>query len=49
MIIEIVVIAEAGICLERDHFQETIVVIEPEVQVIVDRGQDTEPVLMEIG
>ena len=36
IIIEIVVIAEAGIGLERDHFQEVMEVIELEVQAIVD-------------
>ena len=36
IIIEIVVIAEAGIGLERDHFQEIMVVIKLEVQAIVD-------------
>ena len=36
MIIEIVVIIETGMGLERDHFQKIIVVIELEVQAIVD-------------
>ena len=36
IILETVAIAEAGIGLERDHFQEIMVVIELEVQAIVD-------------
>ena len=44
IIIEIVVTVETGISLERDHFQEIMVVIELEVQAIVDRGQDPETV-----
>ena len=36
IIIGIVVIAEVGIGLERDHFQGLMVVIELEVQAIVD-------------
>ena len=44
MIIEIVVIIETGIGLERDHFQELMAVIELEVQAIVDQDQDPEPV-----
>ena len=36
IILGIVIIIEAGIGLERDHSQETIAVIEIEVQVIVD-------------
>ena len=47
--IGVVVIIEAGIDLERDHSQETIEVIELEVQAIVDRDQDPEPVLIRIG
>ena len=42
-------ITEAWIGLERDHSQETIVATELEVQAIVDRGQDPEPVLIGIG
>ena len=49
IIIGIVVTIEAGIGPERDHSQETIVVIETEVQVIADQGQDPEPVLIRIG
>ena len=44
IIIGVVVIIEAGIGLRRDHSQETITVIKLEVQGIVDRGQDPEPV-----
>ena len=47
--IGIVVIIEAGIGLERDHSQETIVVTKLEVQAVVDQGQDPEPVLIGIG
>ena len=36
IITEIVVITEAGIGLERDHFQEIMAVIELEVQAIAD-------------
>ena len=49
MIMEIMVIAEAGIGLERDHFQEIMVVTELEVQAIVDQGQDPEPVPIGTG
>ena len=42
-------IIEVGIGLERDHSQEIIAVTELEVQVIVDQGQDPEPVLIGIG
>ena len=34
---------------ERDHSQETIAVIELEVQATVGHGQDPEPVLIGIG
>ena len=34
---------------ERDHSQETIVVIELEVQAIADQGWDPEPILIRIG
>ena len=44
IIIEILVIIEIGISLERDDFQEIMAVIELEVQAIVDQGQDPEPV-----
>ena len=43
MIMETMVIAVAGIGLERDHFQEIMVVTELEEQAIVDQGQDPEP------
>ena len=49
IIIEIVVIIETGIGLDRDHFQEIMVVIELGVQVIVDQGQDLEPVPIGTG
>ena len=38
------VTTEVGIDQERDHSQETIVVIELEVQATVGRGQNPEPV-----
>ena len=44
IIIEIVVIIETGIGLERDNIQEIMAVIELEVQAIVDCDQDPEPV-----
>ena len=49
IIIKIVVIAEAGIGLERDHFQKIMAVIEIEVQAIGDQGQYLEPVPIGIG
>ena len=49
IIIEIVVIAEAGIGLERDYFQEILVVIELEVQATVNQGQGLEPVPIGTG
>ena len=42
MTMEIMVIAEAGIGLERDHFQEIMVITELEGQAIVDNSQDPE-------
>ena len=47
--IGIVVIIEAGLGLERDHSQETIMVTELEVQAVVDQGHDPEPLLIGIG
>ena len=35
---------ELGIGLERDHSQESLVVIDLEVQAVVDQGQDPEQV-----
>ena len=49
IIIGIVVTIKAGIGPERDHSQETITVIELEVQAIVGQGQDPEPILIRIG
>ena len=43
------VIAEAGIGLERDHFQEIMAVTELEVQAIVDQGQDPKPLPIGTG
>ena len=45
----VVAIIEVGIGQDRDHSQETIAVTELEVQAIVDRGQDPEPVVIGIG
>ena len=42
------VTTEVGIDQERDHSQETIVVIELEVQATVGQGQDPESVLIGI-
>ena len=49
IVIEMMAIIEAGIGLEKDHFQEIMVVIELEVQAIVDQGQDPELVPIGIG
>ena len=49
IVIEMMAITEAGISLEKDHFQEIMVVIELEVQAIVDSGQDPELVPIAIG
>ena len=47
--IDIMIIIEAGIDQEKGHSQEIIVVVEIEVQVTVDQGQDLEPVQIETG
>ena len=47
--IVVMTIIEVGIYLERNHSLETIVVTELETQLIVDLGQDPEPVLIGIG
>ena len=47
IVIEMMATTEAGIGLEKDHFQEIMVVTELEVQTIVDGGQD--PKLVPIG
>ena len=49
IVIEMISITEAGIGLEKDHFQEIMVLIELEVQAIVDQGQDPELVPIGIG
>ena len=36
IVIEMIAITEAGIALEKDHFQEIMAVIELEVQTIAD-------------
>ena len=48
IIIGMMVTIEVGIGQERDHSQETIEIIELEVQATVDQGQDPEPVLIGI-
>ena len=40
---------EVGIGQDRDHSQGIIVAIELAVQVVVDLGQDPEPVPIETG
>ena len=47
--IGIMIIIEAGIDQEKGHSQEIMVVVEIEVQVTVDQGQDLELVQIEIG
>ena len=47
--IDIMIIIEAGIDQEKGHSQEIIIVVEIEVQVTVDQGQDPELVQIEIG
>ena len=49
IIIGMMAIIEVGIGLARGHSLETIAVTEIKVQVIVDQGQDPEPVLIGIG
>ena len=46
--IDIMIIIEAGIDQEKGHSQEIMVVVEMEVQVTVDQGQDLEVVQIEI-
>ena len=43
-LIEMTVMTEVGIGLEKGHFPGTVIVTELRVQTIVDRGQDLEPV-----
>ena len=47
--IDIMIIIEAGIDQEKGHSQEIIIVVEIEVQVTVDQGQDPELVQIELG
>ena len=42
-------ITEVGICQEKGHSEGIIVIIEVDVLVTVDQGQDLELVLIEIG
>ena len=44
----VVVIIELGLGPGGEHFQETILVVELEVQEIVDQGQEPEPILIGI-
>ena len=46
-IIEVMVTIEVGIDQYKDHFQEIMVIIGIEAQVIVDQDQDLELVLIE--
>ena len=48
-IIGVMIITEAGIVQEKGHSQGIMGTIGIEVLVIVDQGQDLEPVLIEIG
>ena len=43
------IIIEAGIGQEKEHSQGIMVTIEIDIPVIVDKGQDLELVLIEIG
>ena len=47
-LIEMTIMIEVGIGLEKGCFPGIMTVIELEVQVIVDQGQDLEPVQIEI-
>ena len=47
IITEMKVMTEAGACLEKGHFPETIAAIEIGVQAIVGPGQGQEPVQIE--
>ena len=47
--IGIMIIIEVGIDQEKGHLQEIMVVVEIEVQVTADQGQDLELVQIEIG
>ena len=49
MTIDITIATEVGICQGRGHTQGITVAIEIAVQVVVDPGQDPEPVLTETG
>ena len=49
VMIDIMIIIEAGTDQEKGHSQEIIVVAEIEVQVTVDQDQDLELVQIEIG
>ena len=49
IVIEMMVTTEGGIGLEKDHFQETMVVKELGVQAVVDQDHDPELVPIGIG
>ena len=46
--IGVMITIEVGIGQKKGHLQEIIVIIEMEVPVTVDQGQDLEPVQIEI-
>ena len=48
-LIEMTIMTEVGIGLEKGHFLGTLTVIELGVQTIVDCSQDIKPVQIEIG
>ena len=48
-VIEMIVMTEVGIGLEKGHFPEIMAVIELVVQAIVDQGQDLEKVQTEMN
>ena len=47
-LIEMTIMIEVGIGLEKGHFPGIMTIIELGVQAIVDQGQDLEPVEIEI-
>ena len=47
--IDVIIIIEEAIDKEIGHLQEIIIVVEVEVQVTVDQGQDLELAQIEIG
>ena len=49
IVIDVMITIEVGIDQEKCHSQELTVAIELGVQVVVDLGQDPEPVPIRIG